>query len=233
MLHGFTGSPASFTPLKVSEAALIPTLGGHLGQPASPDFSAEVERLAVLKPAATKLFGYSLGGRLALGLLARYPLRFERAVIVSAHPGLPTTEERVARRRHDYRFVKQLREHGLLAFLDTWETQPMWNSQRDMPEAARAGKRRERLSHTAEGLARSLLSVGLGQMPDLSAALAKSVCSVDFLVGAEDRKFMALSQELCRIMPRARLAVAANAGHDLVLERPDFCSAYLSQGLPR
>jgi 2-succinyl-6-hydroxy-2,4-cyclohexadiene-1-carboxylate synthase len=233
MLHGFTGSPASFARLEVCGSAVIPTLGGHLAEPPSSDFSSEVERLAALSPAATELFGYSLGGRLALGLLARYPQRFTRAVIVSAHPGLRTTEERVARQKHDYRFVKQLRERGLAEFIAKWEKLPMWSSQWALSESAKADKHLERLGHRAEGLAGSLMSVGLGQMPDLSAALANTECAIDFLVGARDAKFLALAQHLCRIMPRARLAVAANAGHDLVLERPDFCSTYLSQGPSR
>jgi pimeloyl-ACP methyl ester carboxylesterase len=53
---------------------------------------------------------------------------------------------------------------------------------------------------------------------------------VHFLAGAQDTRFVALAQELCSIMPHARLKVAADAGHDLVLERPEFCSAFLAQG---
>jgi len=230
MLHGFTGSRASFARLAVPRFALAPTLGGHLGEPASADFWAEVERLAAFAPDATELFGYSLGSRLALGLLARYPERFERAVLVSAHPGLCTEVQRIERRKHDDRFVRLLRERGLAEFVSAWEEQPLWQTQRALPETVRAGKRRERLTHTAEGLARSLTSVGLGQMPDLRAPLARAACPVDFLVGALDTKFVALAQELCSIMPRARLRVAKNAGHDLVLERPQFCSDILSQG---
>jgi 2-succinyl-6-hydroxy-2,4-cyclohexadiene-1-carboxylate synthase len=230
MLHGFTGSPASFASLEPPRSAIAPTLGGHLGEPASRDFWTEVERLGALAPAATELFGYSLGGRLALGLLVRHPQRFARAVIVSAHPGLRTASERRARRLQDQRFVRQLREHGLAAFVAAWEAQPLWHTQCNLPEALKARKRRERLTHTAEGLARSLARVGLGQMPDLRRQLARSSCAVEFLVGEHDTKFVALARELCRIMPRARMAVAARAGHDLVLERPRFCSAYLSQG---
>jgi len=228
MLHGFTGSPASFAQLQVPRFALIPTLGGHCCEPASSDFWAEVERLAALSPAATELFGYSLGGRLALGLLARYPERFEHAVLVSAHPGLRTDAERVERQTEDGRFVKQLREQGLVDFVTAWEKLPLWETQRGLPDVIRAAKRRERLTHTAEGLARSLASVGLGQMPDLRPKLAQTPCTVEFLVGAHDTKFVALAQELCHIMPRARVAAAAHAGHDLLLERPDFCSTYVS-----
>ena len=231
MLHGFTGSPASFARLEPPQFALAPTLGGHAAEPASGDFWAEVERLAALTPAATELFGYSLGSRLSLGLLARYPERFDRAVLVCAHPGLRTDAERSMRRIDDDRFVRLLRERGLVDFVTAWEAQPLWQTQRALPAPLRAEKHRERLTHTADGLARSLSSVGLGQMPDLRTSLARSACPVDFLVGAHDTKFVALAQELCSIMPYARLRVAENAGHDLVLERPEFCSSLIARGL--
>jgi 2-succinyl-6-hydroxy-2,4-cyclohexadiene-1-carboxylate synthase len=233
MLHGFTGSPASFARLEAPQCAVAPKLGGHGAEPASADFWAEVERLAAIAPPATELFGYSLGSRLSLGLLARYPERFDHAVLVSAHPGLRTDAQRAMRRSDDDRFVRLLRERGLVEFVSAWEAQPLWRTQRALPEILRAEKHRERLAHTAEGLARSLSSVGLGQMPDLRASLAQSACPVDFLVGAHDAKCLALAQELCSIMPSARLKVAEDAGHDLVLERPAFCSAFLAQGLSR
>jgi 2-succinyl-6-hydroxy-2,4-cyclohexadiene-1-carboxylate synthase len=230
MLHGFTGSRASFARLALPPSAVAPTLGGHLDEPASADFWAEVERLSAhASAAATHLLGYSLGGRLALGLLARYPERFARAVLVSAHPGLRTEGQRRQRREQDARFARLLRERGLVEFVSVWEDLPLWQTQRALPEDIRAAKRRERLSHTAEGLARSLDSVGLGGMPDLRPQLARVATPVDFLAGAEDTRFVALAGELCRIMPRARLSVAAGAGHDLLLERPEFCSAFIGR----
>jgi 2-succinyl-6-hydroxy-2,4-cyclohexadiene-1-carboxylate synthase len=232
MLHGFTGSPASFSALSTPPTALAPILAGHLGGPrSSSSFWMEVEGLAALAPAATALFGYSLGGRLALGMLARYPQRFERAILVSAHPGLRSETERAERRQKDERFIRLLREQGLAAFVEAWEQQPLWDTQRKLPEVVRAAKRRERLAHTAQGLAQSLASVGLGQMPDLRNSLARVSCSVQLLVGALDTRFVALARELCSLMPRAQCIVADGAGHDLILERPQLCSAYLAQGV--
>jgi 2-succinyl-6-hydroxy-2,4-cyclohexadiene-1-carboxylate synthase len=230
MLHGFTGSQASFTRLAMPRVVCAPTLGGHLDEPASPDFWAEVDRLAALDCGATCLFGYSLGSRLALGLLARYPERYEHAILVAAHPGLRTEAQRIERREHDDRFVRLLRERGLGEFVSAWEAQPLWHTQRALPEAVRSEKHRERLRHTAEGLAHSLTSVGLGRMPDLRAELTRAACPVHLLVGAHDAKFVALAQELCGILPHASLNVAQGAGHDLVLERPEFCSAFLTSG---
>jgi 2-succinyl-6-hydroxy-2,4-cyclohexadiene-1-carboxylate synthase len=208
-----------------------PPLGGHLGQPASATFDEEVERLAALAPGATKLFGYSLGGRLALGLVVRYPERFERAVVVSAHPGLRQGSERAQRRTQDRHWIRLLRERGTAAFVAAWEQQPLWHTQGALPEWRLAARRRARCLHDPEGLARSLESVGLGQMADLRPQLARSSCTVDFLAGREDPKFLLLAEEMQRLIPRASLGVAERAGHDLVLEQPLFCAAYLSSGV--
>jgi 2-succinyl-6-hydroxy-2,4-cyclohexadiene-1-carboxylate synthase len=230
MLHGFTGTPAGLAGLAKPQLALVPVLGGHLGAAASSSFWAEVECLAAITPRATALFGYSLGARLALGLLARYPERFERAVLVSPHPGLRTEAERAERRQQDERLIRLLRDEGIAAFVSAWERAPLWDSQRTLPEPVRSVRRRERLAHTADGLAQSLASVGLGHMPDLRPALSRVSCLVEVLVGALDTRFVTLARELCGLMPHARCTVAAGAGHDLILERPQLCSAHLSQG---
>ncbi len=239
-MHGFTGMPTDLAALGALAASgprdgiprvLTPTLGGHLQEPAGTSFDAEVERLAELAPGATKLFGYSLGGRLALGLIARYPGRYERAIVVSAHPGLRSESERVRRRLLDRHWIGLLRAQGTSDFVTAWEQQALWGTQRVLPESVRTEKRRLRGLHHAEGLARSLESVGLGQMPDLRPQLSRTRCVVDFLVGGADKKFLALAEELHRLVPRASVQVADQAGHDLVLERPEFCSGHLARAV--
>jgi len=224
LLHGFTGTPESFSGLRVPQGSILPTLGGHVGTTALGSFEAEVERLAGLGAGCSGLFGYSLGGRLALGLLARYPDRFGHAVIVSAQPGLKTDAERRARRDADSRFVSVLKERGLLAFVDAWQALPLWASQGALPEAVKQEQRAQRLRHHAAGLSQSLLQHGLGEMPDLRPRLAAVRTRVDVLVGERDDKFVALGHELCDIISGARLTIAPGAGHNLLLERPELCS---------
>ena len=230
LLHGFTGAPESFSGLRVPEGSVTPTLGGHLGTPALGGFWDEVERLAALGQGCSGLFGYSLGGRLALGLLARYPARFAHAVIVSAQPGLVTNAERSARRDADLRFVELLNERGLVAFVDAWQALALWASQGALPEPVKQMQRAQRLRHQAAGLAQSLTQHGLGEMPDLRAQLAEVRTPVDVLVGERDDKFVTLGRELCGIVSGARLTIAPGAGHNLLLERPELCSELLARG---
>lgn len=232
MLHGFTGTPDSFSALRAPPGAVTPILGGHLGTPVTGNFDAEVERLAVLGADCSGLLGYSLGGRLALGLLARYPDRFTHAVIVSAQAGLTSDDERARRRAGDGRLVALLREQGLESFVDHWQALPLWASQGALPEPLRSAQRQQRLRHTAEGLAQSLLRHGLGEMPDLRQELALLRTRVDLVAGERDEKFAALALELLGTIPGARLRLAPEAGHNLLLERPELCSELLSQGNP-
>jgi 2-succinyl-6-hydroxy-2,4-cyclohexadiene-1-carboxylate synthase len=229
-LHGFTGSPESFAGLELPEGSVTPTLGGHLGSALVGGFGDEVERLAALGEGCDGLIGYSLGGRLGLGILARYPARFAHAVIVSAQPGLQTAAERLARRDADRRWVEVLGERGLPAFVDAWQALPLWASQGSLPDAVKQTQREQRLRHQASGLAQSLLQHGLGEMPDLRPQLADVRTRVDVLVGERDSKFVAFGQELCGIIPGARLTIAPGAGHNLLLERPELCSQALDRG---
>lgn len=227
LLHGFTGTGESLAALGAPSGSLSPTLGGHLNEPVVGDYWDEVERLAALAHDCDGLFGYSLGGRLALGILARYPARFRHALIVSAHPGLRSDEERAVRRAADAQHVKVLREQGLAAFVDVWEALPLWASQSELPEAARQAQRQQRLRHSAAGLAQSLVQHGLGQMPDLRPDLARVQTEVELLAGERDPKFAQLSRELSRVIPGARSCIVAGAGHNLLLERASFCAESL------
>jgi 2-succinyl-6-hydroxy-2,4-cyclohexadiene-1-carboxylate synthase len=230
LLHGFTGTSESFAGLAAPPGSLAPTLGGHLHTPVRGDFSDEVERLALLGAGCDGLFGYSLGARLALGILARYPERFRHAVIVSAHPGLQSDDERSARRQADARYVAVLREQGLVSFVDKWQALPLWASQGDLPESIKLAQRQQRLRHGALGLAESLIQHGLGEMPDLRPQLARVLASVDIVAGERDVKFAELGRELATIIPSSRLSIVPGAGHNLLLERPALCSELLLRG---
>ncbi|MDF3065935.1 MAG: alpha/beta hydrolase fold protein [Polyangiaceae bacterium] len=231
-LHGFTGSPETFGAFQLPPGSLAPVLGGHLHTAVRGDFEDEVERLAELAAEAgcDALFGYSLGGRFALGILARFPDRFRHALVASAQAGLVSAEERRARHEADQRWVDLLRERGLTAFVDAWQALPLWASQADLPEATKRAQREQRLRHAAPGLAASLLQHGLGEMPDLRPFLGRVRTRVDLLVGARDQKFVTLAQELSTLIPDARLSVAPDAGHNLLLERPALCESLLVEG---
>jgi 2-succinyl-6-hydroxy-2,4-cyclohexadiene-1-carboxylate synthase len=234
LLHGFTGSPASFDallaelrPCRRRLSVFKPALLGHdastLKLPVR-RFEEEVDRLAgeirATGFAGAYLCGYSLGARMALGLLARHPFMFRGASLIGVNPGLSNDAERARRIGVDERWCELLLRRGLRAFSAAWEAQPLFATQLGVDSKRREAQRRLREGHVSNGLVRSLRTVGLGQMPNYRGVLGMQPLPVHLVVGALDTKFERLARELLRASPRVVLDVIPDAGHNLLLEAP-------------
>lgn len=239
LLHGFTGGPENWRPMtaRLSETigVLAPTLVGH-GNPVHADvagFDDEVDRIASLISTTTRwhLVGYSLGGRIALALLARHARLFSGATLIGAQPGLRSEEARAERRAADERWCTMLRERPLSEFVAAWEDQPLFRSQRTLPDETLARQRAERLARDPAGLVRSLAVTGLGVMPSYWDALSGIRVPTTLIVGSKDEKFTTLGREMVARLPSARLEIVPDAGHNVVLERPDVVRALLDRAL--
>jgi 2-succinyl-6-hydroxy-2,4-cyclohexadiene-1-carboxylate synthase len=237
VLHGFTGSPKSwdFLPDQPGLRRFAPALVGHRGADSDGSvvsFEAEVDRLARLSAEASTLHvvGYSLGARLALGLALRHPLRVSRLTLISGHPGLTSEVERIERRAADERWCELLRSRGSAAFVDAWQAQPLWATQATLDEATLARKRSERLSHDPAGLVHSLRVTGLAEMPNYRHALAQIDVPLTLCAGALDAKFRSLAEQMAKAVAHAELCIVDGAGHDLLLERPEFIAEVVRRG---
>lgn len=233
LLHGFTGGPSSFEALvaclpQPRPRIHCPPVLGHCGaaEARSVSFPDELARLEkwigerVPTGARAHVCGYSLGGRLALGLLARQPQRFAGALLVGVHPGLVSPAERGRRRQHDARWAELLEREGTEAFARAWEAQPLFRSQRAADPILLEKQRRLRRSHPALGLARALRVLGLAEMPDTRRHLSDLGPAVQLVVGGQDPKFCALAHEMVASAPNLRLACVPGVGHNVVLEAP-------------
>jgi 2-succinyl-6-hydroxy-2,4-cyclohexadiene-1-carboxylate synthase len=233
LLHGFTGSPESWNDVLVrlpTRPARCPLLLGH-GAAANSvkTFEDEVDRLAEgLSGSPVHLAGYSLGARLALGIAVRHPARVARLTLIGVHPGLAGEDERDARRRADARWIELLETCGIEAFVDAWGAQPLFASERRLPDAVRRRRHEERLRHDPKELARSLRVTGLAEMPDFRPHVAGVRVPVLLVTGELDPKFSALAEELSHVLPRARHTIVSGAGHALLLERPDLVATELA-----
>ena len=241
LLHGFTGSPNGLREVGSELAARgirveTPALLGHgAGNDAGiHGFEGEVDRLAGFVRSlgvATHLVGYSLGGRLAIGLLVRHPELFASATLVSAQPGLTTERERIERQAADEHWCEILEQQGLVAFVDAWEKLPLFATQGGLPKEVLEAQRRERLSHDPEGLVRSLRSCGLGQMPPYWTALRGVSVPTTLMVGEHDSKFAAVNFRMQELLPASQVSLVTGAGHNVLLERPGAVTDAITQAL--
>lgn len=239
LLHGLTGGPESFDALArelPAGARLVrPLLAGHGPCPTLPErWAGEVSRLVGLLEdegvEGAHLVGYSMGGRLGWSLLDAAPARFSRATLIGAHPGLATRAEREARRAEDQRWIELLERDGLDAFLAAWEALPLWRSQASLPAELEREQRRVRRQHQPSALAAALRALGLAEMPP--ARPERIRVPVTLVVGALDQRHLALASELAPKLPRGRCRVVPDAGHNVLLERPQALARLLTEEMP-
>lgn len=192
-----------------------------------------VEALAKVGVDRFSLLGYSMGGRVALGLALDHPDQVTRLVLESASPGLPTSEERAARRAADRALAADLERGGIGPFVSRWEAQPLFSTLRRLPEAERARVRSERLAQDPAGLAACLRGMGTGSQPWLGGRLEEIGVPVLVVAGAEDAKFRDWGEWMTARIPRAELAIVAGAGHVPHLERPEEVARRVEEFLAR
>lgn len=241
-LHGFTGRGSVWRSVlrecasDAERPTWCPDLLGHGPRARGrrlTSFEDEVERLAggVHRRGWRRalVVGYSLGARLALGLLARHPRRCAGAVLIGVRAGISDDAKRRERRAQDSALAELVRREGVAAFVRRWQMLPLFASQQNLPPALRARHHRRRTSHTAEGLARSLEVLGLGEMPDYHPVLERIEQPIRLLVGALDDRFVDVAKNLAQRLPRARLSVVPASGHDLVLEAPRAVAAAIDE----
>jgi 2-succinyl-6-hydroxy-2,4-cyclohexadiene-1-carboxylate synthase len=241
-LHGFTGSGetwASFaSALGAARPVIAPDLPGH-GETRADAFGFEaagalvVETLGRLGVDRFTLLGYSMGGRLALGLALDHPGRVVRLALESASPGLQSSEERAERRFTDHALAATIEREGLAAFVERWEAQPLFATLRRLPEESRTRLRRQRLAQDPAGLAACLRGLGTGSQPWLGDRLEELDLPVLVVAGEEDAKFRDWAAWMAARVSHAELAVVAGAGHVPHLERADEMARRLEEFLAR
>lgn len=233
LLHGFTGSVATWAPYQPIWTAQRQTIAidiiGHgasdspedperygLGRGAA-DLLALLDRLGIEQ---IDLLGYSMGARLALHLATTAPARVRTLILESGSPGLADSAERDARCRADHALADRIEREGLTAFVDHWERLPLFASQERLPAAVRAALRAQRLRNDPRGLANSLRGMGTGRQEPLWDRLADLPMPVLLIVGAMDEKYVHLARRMAALLPATRLVAIPDAGHAVHLEQP-------------
>ena len=234
LLHGFTGGARTMEPLgrrlaDVRQVASVDLPGhGRSGMPADPQlfgFGETVDALARLLDkrdhVPADVVGYSMGGRLALGLAVRHPEHVASLSLIGASAGISDPVERSARRRSDDDLAEDLLDHGLEMFVDRWMASPLFASQVRLGPDALADSRAQRMDNDPEGLAGSLRGTGSGRQPSYWQDLGGVEVPTLLVVGDEDSKFRAIAMRMAAGLPDSTISVVAEAGHAPHLENLD------------
>ncbi len=241
LLHGFTGSGATWQPFDWPEYETVAVdLPGHgdSDKPASAGRYRMERCLEDLVSLLTELgieraavLGYSMGGRVALHLALHEPERLWALVIESASPGIENEAERAERRRSDGELADSIMHDGVAPFVDRWQAIPLFASQSRLPANARERLRQQRLRNEPLGLANSLRGLGAGEQQPVYTRLHEIATPALLLAGADDAKYRAIAERTTGALPNARLQIVPEAGHTVHLEQPQAFSAAVREFL--
>lgn len=234
-LHGFLGNYQEFDPITqglLGFCCLSVDLPGHGATRVVGDDAytmantaiALIHLLDTLEITQATLVGYSMGGRLALYLALHFPERFPKAVVESASPGLKTEAERCARVQHDCAWADRI-EANFADFLAQWYEQPLFESLRQHPQFEQIVQQRSQQFPTE--LAKSLRAMSTGHQPSLWKKLQAHQNPILLIVGARDRKFIAINQEMQSLCKTATLVIVPHTGHNVHIEDPHTYQHYL------
>jgi 2-succinyl-6-hydroxy-2,4-cyclohexadiene-1-carboxylate synthase len=235
-LHGFLGRGDDFCHLAEGivdrYSSLLIDLPGHGGSLLTDDNAYTmagaaaliIDRMTARQFAPVGIYGYSMGGRLALYLALHYPHHIDRAMIAAASPGCRTQTERLQRQQADRALADRLSQMSASDFgdfLQHWYAQPLFQSLQRHPNFATIYN--QRLQNNPKFLAKSLLGMGTGFQPPLWELLRQPQCPLHFLAGSLDHKFSQLQREMLAIASgsSATGSVIQQTGHNLHWENPE------------
>jgi 2-succinyl-6-hydroxy-2,4-cyclohexadiene-1-carboxylate synthase len=246
LLHGFTGDSSTWLPFceKWGEHSrlIIPDIIGH-GKTDAPEQKGRYEIESVANDLLTiieklgyekvDMLGYSMGGRLALTFAMLYPEKLHKLILESSSPGLLTEAERAERRMKDGELAKFITEKGMEVFVDYWENIPLFDSMKNSPQPMKDRIRQQRLSHSPEGLANSLIGMGTGAQPSWWEKLHHFSGEVLLLTGEKDAKFCRIAEKIKKEIKNSIWMVVENSGHAIHVEEKEKFGTIVSEFLYR
>lgn len=170
---------------------------------------SEIEKISTIKPA---LIGYSLGGRIALQLQEIA----SAIVVLSAHPGLKTSQEKEERRKIDESWIAKILEMPWEVFLAEWYAQPVFQALQHKPSFLKKIIEK-RLNQNPKDLALVLRQLSLANQPLIDHFSSPAL----FLYGEEDLKYRELYS---RLPKNVQVRGIQNCGHAIHLENAAACA---------
>lgn len=220
MIHGLGGSSDDWEKVIPNGKKVLWTqkLGGSFE-----DCAQEIATEIQAQPEPVIIWGYSMGGRLALTAATHIPKdKIQSLILISTGFGSSNEEWRKVRQASDESWAN-LAEKSPEEFWQKWYEQPVFSTFSGLSEEARGQwlSRRNRLDPAT--VAHQFRKLGQGMHSDLLPTLknlASTGIPILYLAGEKDKKYKDLSKELAALGLETK--VAPQAGHILPLEAPQF-----------
>jgi len=242
LLHGFSQSSKTWEEvapcLAKDRFVVAPDFVGH-GKTDNPTDASLYEMNSVLEFLSAllhwiwvdrvDLVGYSMGGRIGLMYAATQPHRVASLVLESSGLGPQTIQQHQAMLKRDLDLINRLRENDIKAFMDFWEEQAVFESQKSLPADVQERLRVARRENDPQALALTVRGTGQHIMPDLSRKIAILPMKVMYIAGILDRRYLKIAEKIQHYENTS--CVLLNTGHNTHLEAPDSFAAQVKKFL--
>lgn len=152
------------------------------------------------------IMGYSLGGRLALHALINSPQLWQGAIIISAHPGLQTQQEKDKRLLRDHVWAKYFLQRPWSELMENWNKQSVFKY--DQCVLNRPEKYYKR-----ETLVKALLNGSLGKQENLRSSISNLPMPILWVTGSYDTCYCQIADSLLFSNPLSCALQVEKAGH--------------------
>lgn len=231
-LHGFLGTPSDFEALPLwnrlvnRHAPSIIAMTPEPGQPATTSdghaatlwFQAWVDTIATHiadlcgTGARPVLVGYSLGGRLAMSLIANHPAAYAAAILVSANPGMNDPTERHKRAQQDDYWARRWETEPFDSVHNDWNALPLFGG---TPSALRRVSRDQ-----IDKWAQVLRYASPGRIPNRWPDIAQWALPTLWIAGKRDVKYAEMYGRI-----GSQIAILDEAAHRVPWDAPEVFSS--------
>ncbi len=226
-LHGFLGRPADWDFLDGATPHALKKVDVFSGwsHGSMADWARDFNlRVSAGRETPRLILGYSMGGRLALHSLVENPTLWDAAVIVSANPGLVTTEaERSARLAQDEAWARRFESEAWEKVVSDWNQLPVFAGSAPIEARCEAEFDRQRLAH-------ALRDGSPAVTPNLSDKITQLKIPMAWVAGALDPRYAAIATQMGAGF---EVKVIAGAGHRVPWDQPAAFMEYFCGFLER
>lgn len=232
MVHGFMGDHRVFNHLKDElcqscNPVAVDLLGhGHSSKPTDPNRYHEqqqmddiVQLIQRLNLSPLFLYGYSMGGRLALKTALKNPKLFHGLILESTTNGIADEEKRKERRKIDKSRARQI-EDDYEEFLSRWEEAALFQSFQPVDQHLKKKYDQIHREQNPNTMAASLRGFGTGFMTPETDPITEFNKPVLLIAGSGDEKYVQIyKQELSPLFSNVHVCFI-KAGHRVHLDNP-------------
>ena len=154
------------------------------------------------------IYGYSLGGRVALDYLSKSEKKCETLILESVSFGISQEDLRQARVKQDFQRAKLIKEN-LKTFLEDWYDLDLWGELTSSQKNDLITKRLDQWKERTDLLSQMIVNYSPGNMSSVSRKTIET--KIIYIYGSQDLKYKEIAQKLEDVS----LIEVQNSGHNV------------------